>query len=199
MQSLSEGQNKELSDSITAGNKEVLTAFTVATQRLDDIRRTDATIERETALGGTDESLVSKRLRAFLSDPKLAADLAAQSSEVNRNVTAERNFSRDEALREQRRNDVNEDLTERGIGPVKRFVVNRALDLENIIFDATGFAKEQSRSSQESANSNRFATDLLGESKKQTKIAEEQAEATRRTAKAIEGLARPQQRAESLE
>ena len=134
-------ENKELRDKITAGNKEVLTGFTVAAERLNQIRSVDQTIEQEVKKAGTSDSLISKRLRAFFSDATLALDFQNQVQETSRAVSAERRFSAGEAIRQARTNELNAKLNSSGAGFIERAVSTGILGVGNFVQSATGLGE----------------------------------------------------------
>ena len=162
-------ENKELRGDITGGNKEVLTALTVAIKNLDKIRAVDATIERDTKLAGTADSLISKRLDAFFKDPKLALDFANKQAEVRREVAAENNFSARAATLQLRTNESNELLNNRDAGFVERAVVGGFVGIANTIQSTTGLglAADTENAAERAAEQ---VTELINEQKKQNAI-----------------------------
>ena len=162
-------ENKELRGDITGGNKEVLTALTVAIKNLDKIRAVDATIERDTKLAGTADSLISKRLDAFFKNPKFALDFANKQAEVRREVAAENNFSARAATLQLRTNESNELLNNRDAGFVERAVVGGFVGIANTIQSTTGLglAADTENAAERAAEQ---VTELINEQKKQNAI-----------------------------
>ena len=158
-------RNKDLRGKITGGNKEVLTALTVAIKNLDKIREVDATIERDTKLAGTDQSLISKRLRAFFSDPKLALDFKNAQEKVGREISAEESFSAKKATVEIRSNKAANQLNEGNAGFIERAVVGTFVGAANLIQSATGLGLDADTKRQADAAAERVDALVAGTNK----------------------------------
>ena len=189
-------KDKDLRESITGGNKEVLTAFTVASQQLQNIIRVDKKIEEETAKAGTEDSLISKRLRAFFNDPKLAADFTAKQSEVRRDVAAEDQFSATQATVETRVNNANAAVTQDG-SLAERAVIGAFTSIDKlasstIFAGSPGQQKDLDRSLNRNSPNAQPQQRAGEESKKQTDALNKQLESQKRTEKHLEKMARNQ-------
>ena len=172
--------NDGLRQNIIKDNKQLLGVFSAAVRQFETFVKTDRTLEREVRIGGTSEDLVTKRLRAFESNPTLAADLAAQRAGVDREVSAETKFSRNEALREQRREDFNRSINENDGGEFQRFIGNRLLDFSDTLQSLTGLGEAADTARAEAENAKTFRSEFLKATKEQTDEARRQTDAINR-------------------
>ncbi|QEG23893.1 hypothetical protein [Mariniblastus fucicola] len=205
VQSLSTADNKELREKITGGNKEVLTAFTVATQRLGNINKVNRTIVSETRKAGTDDSLISRRLNAYFSVDRSAADFKATSDRIAREIAAENAYSTGESRRASARDRVEAEATKGGAGPLGRFAVNRLVGAVEVAkdFDVSGLGAAAANTfagggvgsafqilTNEQRQTGQQTATMVAEVKKQTGAIQQQSKSTAATTRALESLAR---------
>ena len=147
LSSITEGLNTKefasLRSDIIKENKELLTTFKVAADSIGAIKKVDTTIETEKDKAGTDNSLLSKKNRAFFSDPVLLADFDKTRTEVRRQVTSERSLSElgNSQLAEQNR--LNSELNEAGSNFLTRFLANTGVAVKQAAETAGVITREE--------------------------------------------------------
>lgn len=194
---LSKPENRDLKNDIIGDNKQLLNAFSAAVKNLGKTITTDRTIEAEVKRAGTEDSLISKRLRAFFSDPRLKADVVAEQKKIQRDIDSESAFSEEKALIDSRRDEVQADINASDssrLGKAARgFVVARILDLQEITGLGLKPDLDRQRRSAERGIDDAFFNgqkEAVSETRKQTKEVEKQTKALEDIAKSNREIAK---------